>query len=401
MKTGILRETKQPPDRRVPLTPHHVKELGTAYPDHQFTVQSSPIRVFSDEEYRKESVQVKDDLDNCDLLLGVKEVALDKFLPDKTYLIFSHTAKEQPQNQKLLQKLSALKCTLIDYEYLTHNEVRVVAFGYWAGIVGAYNALLAYGLESGLYELKPPQECLDLDEMRKELLKVKYNRAMHIVITGEGRVASGASEILSAAGIQRVTPKDFLLHAGDENIYCHTGPQHYTRHFANKKFDFDHFIHHPGDYESNFTSFAHKANILVACHFWDNRSPHFFTTLDLQNPEFRIRLISDISCDIPGPIPTTLRTSIIDSPFYGVKRSDCTEIPAFDPDQITVAAVDNLPSALPRDASEDFGDALVRSVIPHLLSEEDNEIIEGATILKEGKLTPKFSYLKNYLEGVG
>ncbi|MBN1950220.1 MAG: hypothetical protein JW801_03400 [Bacteroidales bacterium] len=400
MKIGILKETKTPPDRRVPFTPYQVRKLADNYPMHEFKVQSSPLRAYSDEEYQSAGIPVTEDVSDCDILMGVKEVTLDKLQAAKTYLFFSHTAKEQSHNQKLFQHLSRLECTLIDYEYLLENNVRVVAFGYWAGVIGAYNAILGYGLQHRNYELKPAHHCRNLAEMKEELGKVRADIPMKIVITGEGRVAGGASEILLSAGIKRIHPEEFPAWQGHEHVFCHTGPQHYTRHFSGKEFDFNDFIRHPSNYESSFSSYMNAANILIACHFWDVHSPHFFTPLDMQNPAFKIRLVSDISCDVPGPIPTTLRVSEMNTPFYGVHRFSCQEIEPFDPDQVTVSAVDNLPSALPRDASEDFGNALLKKVIPELLKEKPGEMIRRAMLLKKGRLTEPFSYLKDYLEGI-
>ena len=397
MKIGLLRETKKPVDRRVALIPEQIARIRPVYPQAEFMVQSSEARSYSDEEYKKSGIHVVDDIADCQLLFGVKEIAPDKLIAGKTYLIFSHTAKEQPQNKKLLQRMAKLGCTLIDYEYLVHDNVRVVAFGYWAGIVGAYLALLGYGTYTRSYSLKPPAGCRDLTELKKELKKTILDKTLRFVVTGEGRVASGAAEILQAAGIERVAAEHYLKNENKKPVFCHTGPQHYTKHYQNKVFDFNHFVHHPDEYESNFREYIDITDILIMCHYWDKRSPHFFTRDDMKDPSFSIRLISDISCDIPGPVPSTIRTSTLESPYYGIDRIHCSEIKPFQPDQVTVTAVDNLPSALPRDASEDFGEGLISHVLPELLREEPGKIIENATILNGGKLTERFGYLKDYL----
>lgn len=397
MKVALLNETKPPLDRRVALVPEQVAATKLQFPKHVFIVQTSQSRAFPDSEYKNVGIEIQDDITDCDLLIGIKEVELISILPEKTYLIFSHTAKEQAHNQNLLKRFSELKCTLIDYEYLVRGQERVVAFGYWAGIVGAYNALNGYGIATNSYNLKPATACKDLAELKKELKKVKLKNPLRVIITGEGRVASGAIEILTVAGIERITPEEFLSINQIGTCYCQVGPQYYTKHKNNKVFEFDYFNQHPDEYETNFQAFFKVADMLIASHFWDNRSPQFYTLEDLQDPDFKIRFISDISCDIPGPIPTTIRATTSNSPFYGIEIKTGGETDPFILDQITVTAVDNLPSSLPRDSSFDFGESILKFVMPDLLSNKKSDLIEKATILNKGKLTERFKYLNNFL----
>ena len=160
LKLGVIRETKNPPDRRVPLTPAQCRSLQASYPGLDITVQPSPIRCFSDDEYAAEGIRLSEDMTDRDVLVGVKEVKIEALLPDKTYFFFSHTAKEQPYNRGLLQEVIRKGIRLIDYEYLTLDGVRVVAFGRWAGLVGAYNGLRGWGLKTGTYELKPANDMI-------------------------------------------------------------------------------------------------------------------------------------------------------------------------------------------------------------------------------------------------
>ena len=394
MQIGVLKETKIPVDRRVSLTPEQIRLLIDQYPEHQFFVQSSDNRAFTDKEYRALGIEVVDEIAHCDILLGIKEISLNTLLPGKIFLFFSHTAKEQPYNQKLLKRSAELGITLIDYEYLKKNSLRVIAFGYWAGIVGAYNALLGYGKLIGSYELKPAYKCHDLHEVKAELNKVSMIDPVRIVLTGEGRVASGAIEILERAGIKRIEP-DLFLNGNGENVYCQIGPQHYTKHKKDQTFNFNDFIKHPQDHYSTFFPYATKANVFIACHYWDNRSPVFLTRKQMSDPEFGIKLIADISCDVNGPIPSTVRASSID----GFDILEDKEVKAFLSNTLTVMAVDNLPGELPRNSSYDFGEKLVNIVLPELLSGKRSEMIEGATILKNGKLTEGFAYLIDYLNG--
>ncbi len=398
MQIGILKETKIPADRRVSLTPEQIRGLMDQYPKHHFFVQSSKDRAFTDKEYQALGIEVVEEIEHCDILLGVKEVSLENLIPGKTFLFFSHTAKEQLYNQKLLKRSAELGITLVDYEYLKMDSLRVIAFGYWAGIVGAYNTLLGYGELTRSYKLKPAQKCHDLDEVKAELDKVSFSDPIRIVLTGEGRVASGAIEILEKAGVKRVEP-DRFLNVNDENVYCQIGPQHYTQHKKDQVFDFNVFMKHPQDYYSTFFPYATKANVFIACHFWDNRSPVFLTREQMSDPEFGIKLIADISCDVNGPIPSTVRASTIESPFYGFDVLEEKEVRAFLKNTLTVMAVDNLPGELPRNSSYDFGEKLAHIVLPELLSGKRSKMIEGATILKNGKLTEGFAYLSDYLNG--
>ncbi len=399
MRIGIIRETKLPVDRRTALSPQQVRELSDRYAEHKFVVQKSDIRAFADEEYTDQSILVVDDVSSCDVLFGVKEVEKEMLIPEKTYLFFSHTAKMQPYNQGLLQTASKKKISLIDYEYLTIENQRVVAFGYWAGIVGAYYALMGIGIQTGAYQLKPAVECIDLEEMKREAGKVTFPEPLKIVITGEGRVASGAVEILKTAGIKAVLPESYINDSFGETVFCQTGPQHYTKHKEGKAFSFQEFIQEPQDFESAFYPFTTASDVFIACHFWDPKSPVFFTAPQMKNEDFRLRFIADISCDIDGPVPTTKRASDLTEPFYGISRENDNEIDPFVKDEITVMAVDNLPGGIPRDASEDFGKGLIKSVIPELLAHQPGDIIKRATILKDGILTPEFSYLEDYLRG--
>jgi len=399
MKIGIIAETKSPPDRRVPFSPKQLADLKSVYPDHKFVVQSSQLRCFTDKEYEDAGVEVSSEVTDCDVLFGVKEVEIDQLIPGKTYFFFSHTAKEQPYNRQLLQEISARKITLVDYEYLTdHLHISLVAFGRWAGIVGAYNGLRAYGVRYRQYLLKPAHECRDFEEMKAELGKLAL-QPMKILITGGGRVAGGAMETLGCLGLKEVFPEEFLEESYEEAVICRIDPWDYVRRKDGDAVTLEHFFRVPEVYESIFKPYTKVTDLFIPCHFWDPKSPVFMTTTDMREPDFHIRVIADVSCDLNGPIPSTMRASTIDEPFYGYDPMTESETPPFDLRSITVMAVDNLPGELPRDASEDFGNLLLRKVVPSLVDHDREGIIRRATILKEGELTTEFKYLSNYLDG--
>ncbi len=400
MKIGILRETKDPPDRRVPLTPAQCRQLLKMSPDIELVVQTSFNRCFKDKEYRDAGIPVQEKMKDCDILMGVKEVDIPALIPNKTYLFFSHTAKEQQHNRRLLQEISRMNITLVDYEYLTRTDhSRVVAFGRWAGIVGAYNGLRAHGLRTGAFSLRPAWKLSGLDEMKTVLsnLPVEHTR---IILTGGGRVAQGAMEILRAADIREVNPVEYLSVDNKQTRFCRLDPWHYTRHIQGRDFDFGHFMEHPDEYRNAFYPYARKSDMFIACHFWDPGSPELLSEMDLKDSDIPIRVIADISCDIDGPIASTIRASTIADPFYGYDPDTGRESEdPFADHVITVMAVDNLPGELPRDASGDFGDSLLKNVLPAILGDDTEGIVKRATITRDGELTEPFSYLASYLKG--
>jgi alanine dehydrogenase len=396
---GLIKETKIPPDKRVPLTPKQCRTLLDKYPHLDILVQPSSMRCYSDEEYLAEGITLSEDMQSCQILMGVKEVKVHALLEGKSYLFFSHTAKKQPYNREILQEVVRRGIRLIDYEYLCGADgIRVVAFGHWAGVVGAYNGLRGFGLRSGAFDLKPAHACFDLQELHQELEKVDMGRR-RILVTGGGRVAGGALEILDQAGIRQVEPEPYLTETFDESVYTRLDPWHYAQRMDGTAFDFSHFMEQPEMYVNSILPYAERTDIFMACHFWDPKSPEMLDSKTLASGKLPIRLVADISCDIDGPIASTIRASTIASPFYGYDPASGRETPPFEEGMITVMAVDNLPGELPRDASADFGEALMEHVIPELLKEGDSEMIDRASIASHGSLTPSYAYLADYLAG--
>lgn len=399
MKFGIIREGKNPPDKRVPLTPKQCKDLKAKYPELEILVQPSAVRAFVDKEYEDEGVALSEDLSGCDVLLGVKEVPLDMLIPNKTYLFFSHTYKKQPYNSKLLKTILDKKIRLIDYEMLTNEfGIRLLGFGRFAGIVGAYNAFRAWGEMTKDYALKPAHECVDRREMESELIKVQLPSKAKIAITGGGRVASGAQEIFSAMHLKHVSPKEYLNEEFSVPVYTQLDVHDYYQREDGKDFVNIDFYKDPTGYKSVFMHYARNTDIYIPCHFWSNKAPYIFTREEAKSPEFKIRLVSDISCDIDGPVASTIRPSTIAEPFYGYDPHGEKETGFGALGSIGVSAVDNLPCELPKDASEDFGNELIKNVIPHFFSGDKEGVLDRASeTTLEGKLTPKFAYLEDYV----
>ncbi len=400
MKIGIIKETKIPVDRRVVFPPELAKQLRDRF-GFEVKVQKSDIRAFKDEEYEAVGLPVVDDVSDCEVLFGVKEVKIDALIPNKTYFFFSHTAKKQEYNKPLLKAILDKKVTLIDHEYLTDKEGRrLVAFGYWAGIVGAYNGMRAWGKRTGSFDIPPAHTFHNKKEMFEHINTLDV-KPFKIVITGGGRVAHGATETLKAFGIKEIIPEDFLTRTYDYPVFTKLDPCHYVRHKNGVEFDLKYFFTHPDEFISTFETYTRIADMYIAAHFWDPKSPKFITKEQARNPEFNIKVIADISCDVDNaPIASTLRSSTIDDPFYDYNPVTEKEEPAFSSDKnITVMAVDNLPGELPRDASEAFGEAMFEKVVPAFTNGDKDSILERATIAKDGKLTSHFSYLEDWVNG--
>ena len=396
---GLIRESKTPPDQRVPLTPKKCAEALSTFPNLRLVVQSSSVRSYADHEYRDLGLEVRDDVSACDVLMGVKEVAPDQLIPNKTYLIFSHTVKKQPANRQLLQAVLRKNITLVDYELLTNARgERIVAFGRYAGIVGAYNGLLTYGRKHGLYDLKPAYQCLDMDDMQEEYFKVKKLPPIKLAVTGSGRVAQGALEVLNRMGIRRVSVYDYLYLDFNEPVYTQLGSSDYNRRRDGRVWDTPDFHRHPQEYESTFGSFLPVTDLLIACAYWHPAAPRLFAEADTRLPGFRINTIADVTCDVNGSIPVTKRASTIAAPAFDYNpATGQLEPPYSRPTNLTVMAVDNLPCELPRNASRDFGRQLLDNVLPHLLGPDAEGVIARATIATGGRLTERYAYLADYV----
>lgn len=400
-KVALIREGKVPPDKRVALTPDQCVRLMERYQALRIVVESSPIRAIPDRAYADAGVSVQADVSDADILIGVKEVNIPDLVPDKTYLFFSHTFKKQPYNRDLLRAILEKRIRLVDYEVLTYpSGGRVLGFGRYAGVVGAYNTLLAYGKKTGTYDLKPAHACEDRREVERELTKVKVHPKFRMVLTGRGRVGHGAREIIDQLDIREVNHEDFLNAEFDHPVFTHIDVQHYNVHKDGRPFDRKHFFAYPEEYRSSFLRYAQRAEVYIACHYWSSKAPYLFTREDARDPEFALQVVGDISCDIDGPIASTIRPSTIADPLYGYDPISEREVDFLAPGAIGVMAVDNLPCELPKDASEDFGRELMEKVFPHLLGDDAEEIIWRATETTfEGELTPHFAYLQDYVDG--
>lgn len=399
IKIGVIKEGKTPPDERVPFCPEQVNYINANFPDVKVVVQKSDVRRYKNEEFQNQGIELVDNLDDCNVLMGIKEVPIADLIPNKTYFFFSHTIKKQAYNRKLLIELLDKKIAMVDYETLVDkNGSRLIGFGRYAGIVGCYNTFFAYGQRTGLFNLKRAYQCFDKTEMLNELPKIKLPNDYKIVMTGGGRVAKGIIEILEKLNIQKVKPADFLSNTYCYPVYTQLFPEDYNKRKNNQPFTVREFFADASGFESNFMPYAKVADMYISGHFWAKGSPFIFTREDAKSPEFKIKVVGDISCDIDGPVACTIRPSCIKEPIYGYHPTTEQETEFNNPEGITVMAVDNLPCELPKDASKDFGSEFIDKILPHLINDAEH-VIERATICKNGNLTPRFEYLRDFVNG--
>ena len=398
MKIGILRETKKKDDQRVAFTPVHARNLIDQFPSLQIVAQPSETRIFSNSEYLEMGIELNEDLSDCDLLLGVKEVDIKNVIPGKKYLFFAHVAKQQDKKQLYLKKLASKDITLIDYEYLKdEHKNRIVSFGFWAGIAGCHYAIHALLKKIGMAENFSDTTSDSNFEFDNQLKRNYQLPPVKFMITGSGETSNGVVHILQKSGVKNVAPEDFHL-TFQGPVFTILKRQHHIVRHDGQAYSKKEYQRHPELYYSILNQFAAHADVYLACHYWEPKFPKFLVPDDLIKNEFNIKIIADISCEIDGPIASTIRESTHHNPYYDYDPiNKCEALPFSSNSNITVMAIGNLPSAFPRKASTHFSELLSHHVLPSFIKNVNNEMIEKATILKKGKLTSHFSYLYNYL----
>ncbi|MFV0237018.1 MAG: NAD(P)-dependent oxidoreductase [Flavobacteriales bacterium] len=400
MKFSLIKERKNPPDRRVVFSPMVYKKFKNQYPEAELIVENSDIRVFTDNEYKASGFDVSNHIEVADIMLGVKEVPIQFLIPNKKYFFFSHTIKKQPYNRELLQAILEKNIELYDHETIVNEKgVRLIGFGRYAGIVGAYNGFRTYGLKFDLFHLPKVASLFDRKAMELELDKIKLPN-IKIVLTGTGKVGQGAKEILDYMNIKEVSSDEYLTGEFHEPVYTQIHVLDYNkRKNGEKRENEKDFYENASEYEADFMKYAQVSDLYIAGHFYKDGSPFIFTREDAKSPCFKIKVVADISCDIDGPVACTLRASTIENPIYGYDPQTESEVDFKDENAIAVMAVDNLPCELPKDASEGFGEMFLKHVIPAFFNGDKNNILKRAKITEKGRLTERFRYLQSYIEG--
>jgi alanine dehydrogenase len=398
MKFGIIKERKNPPDRRVVFTPEELVRLQSEHSEAKIKVETSDIRVFSDEQYADLGIEVTADLSDCDVLFGVKEVPVDALIPNKKYFFFSHTIKKQSYNRKLLQAILNKNIELYDHETIVDaNNKRLIGFGRYAGIVGAYNGFRAFGIKYDLFTLAKAETLSGKDELIARLKRQTLPN-IKIVLTGHGKVGMGAKEILDGMKIKQVAIEDFLSKQYSEPVYTQIDVLDYNKRIDGSISAKSDFYKNPQEYTSDFGRFSKVADVFMAGHFHGNGAPDILTREMLQAADNKIQVVADISCDVDGPIACTLKASTIAEPFFGYLPSEHIEVSYTHPASIMVMSVDNLPCELPKDASEGFGEMFMQHVIPAFFNGDKDGILARAKMTENGKLTPRFAYLQEYVD---
>lgn len=398
MKFGIIKERKNPPDRRVVFTPEELLRFKNQFPSAEIAVERSDIRVFKDEEYEALGFEMSDDLSDCDVIFGVKEVPKEALIPNKKYFFFSHTIKKQPYNRALLQTVLEKNIELFDHETIVDsNNKRLIGFGRYAGNVGAYNGIRTFGIKYDLFHL-PKAETLNGKAVLVEKLKRLVLPPIKVVLTGSGKVGMGAKEILDAMKMKEVSPLDFLTKTYDAAVYTQIEVGDYYKRLDGGTFVKSEFYKNPTDFTSDFQKFSDVADIFMAGHFYGNNAPYILTNEMLNAPKCKIKVVADISCDVNGPVACTIKASTIADPIFGYLPSEGKEVDMFHPGSIAVMSIDNLPCELPKDASEGFGEMFMKHVIPAFFNDDKDGILHRALITHNGKLTERFKYLQDFVD---
>jgi alanine dehydrogenase len=399
MKFGIIKERKNPPDRRVVFSPEALVRFKQSYPEAEINVESSDIRIFKDEQYADLGFNVTTDVSDCEVLFGVKEVPIEALIPNKKYFFFSHTIKKQPYNRKLLAAVLEKNIELYDHETIVDEKgKRLIGFGRYAGIVGAYNAFRAFGIKFELFNI-PKAETLSGKEALVEKLKRQILPPIKIVLTGHGKVGNGAKEILDAMKLKEVSVENYLTKNYSEPVYTQIDIADYNKRKDGKPFDKNDFYKNPLEYTSDFERFTKVSDLFIAGHFYGNDAPVILSQEMLKANDCKIKVVADVSCDVDGPIACTIKASTIAEPLFGYLPSEHKEVDVFHPAAIVVMSVDNLPCELPKDASEGFGEMFLEYVIPAFFNEDKDRILQRAKITENGKLTERFQYLQDYVDG--
>ncbi|HEY4064300.1 MAG TPA: NAD(P)-dependent oxidoreductase [Puia sp.] len=392
---GLLREGKVPPDNRVALTPAQCKWIHRNAPDVRVIAQSSPDRCYSDKEYRSAGVEIKEDISEADILFGIKEVPIGDLKPGKTYLFFSHTKKQQSYNREMFQAILERKITLIDYECLEHDDgQRILGFGFFAGVVGAHNGIMAYGRRTGKYTLGS----VHAQKSFRELIHTYFGLKMpeiKVVVTGSGRVAHGVLEVMNLLEIVEVEPDEFLERKFAYPVFTQLKGADLYENKKDKTYHRDDFHHHPQDYRCKFLPFTQVADVLMNGIYWDKSMPRLFEWEDMTATGFRLQTIADITDDKEGSIPCNLGDTSMLDPVYGVDKTTRQRTAPYLPGSVDIMAVGNLPNELPRDASRYFGEQLIKYVLEDLVK-GGSKIIDRATMVRKGELTDPYSYLAGY-----
>jgi len=395
-------------ENRVPFSPTQISYLLNKFSNLKIIVQPSKRRCFKDKDYLKAGAQITDNLYSSNIIFGVKEVDISTLVKDKTYLFFSHTSKVHQHigqvikdkaiiyKKELLKEVIKKNITLIDYENIRNASgegYRYLGFGRFAGIIGAYNTLNLYLKLNEKLQLPRAFEINNYEQVKKLISKQNFNK-LKILLTGSGRASKGAIELLKHANIRQVSINDYLSNKYDEAVFCNISAKKHIERKDGKNSSYQDFILNPHEYNFKVKNYLFDTDIFIACHYWDPKFPKLFYPKQIN--EFKnLKIIGDVTCDINGSVPTTIRSTSISEPYYSINTDQMKEIELGNKG-IAVMAVDNLPSELPRDASVEFGSSVISEILPYLIDKDDGRI-NRATTASNGKFCENFTYLNDFI----
>lgn len=430
-KVGIRREDLYAWERRAPLIPEHVRELVA---EHKLDciVQSSDHRVYSDDDYRRAGISVVDRLDDCPVVIGLKEIPVGVLQPDKVYVFFSHTIKGQPFNMPMLHRILQLRSTIVDYEKIVDDRGRrLIFFGNYAGLAGMIDTLWALGkrlewegIQTPFAEIRQASHYTSLDEAKAEIRAIGDEirisglppevSPLVIGVAGYGNVSRGAQEILDLLPLREISPRELLAgERGDDQTsilkVVFKEVDTVKPLIAGRAFDLDEYYKHPERYGPCFEPYLPHLHVLTNCIYWEPKYPRLVTRQAVRelygDSQPRLRVIGDITCDVKGSIEVTVKATEPDEPIYVYHPETGTTSAGVEGRGPVVMAVEILPSELPREASAYFSTILKRFV-PTIAGADysaDFEHLElppelkRAIIVYRGALTPAYRYLEQHL----
>lgn len=430
MKTlGIVKETKNNWERRVPLNPEAVKELINKGFD--VVIQPSEIRIYSDEEFEAVGAKVCNDLSECDFIIGVKEIPISEIIPDIPHLFFSHVIKGQEYNMPMLQYIIDKNVTLLDYEKIADEENRrLVFFGEYAGNAGMIDTLHGlgkrlkehYGLDTPFLKVKHAFQYKSVKDAIKHLKvigkEIEENglpdkiTPLNIFLMGYGHVSHGARLILEALPIEEIPPEELLAKQPElknNKIYLTTFKEkHMVERIDGGVFSLPHYYNHPGNYRSRMEKYLMYCSVYINAIYWDPHSPVFlpkYLLQKMQTKKQKLIIIGDITCDIKGSVAATVKHTWPDNPvfIYNAKTGNTTD--DYEGEGFAVMAVDNLPCEFPQESSDNFSKTVMPLMESMLLNDYSKSIhdsslpdeIKKACITHQGKLEKDYKYLREFL----
>ncbi|RLD44070.1 MAG: hypothetical protein DRI86_08395 [Bacteroidetes bacterium] len=434
MKTiGIRIEDKYKMERRVAIIPEHINSIKSS--NIKFLVESSEKRVFTDSEYKNAGALITDSLSEASIIFGVKEMPIDFFEKNKTYLFFSHTIKGQDYNMPLLKRMIEKKINLIEYEKIADESgKRLIFFGRFAGLAGMINSFWSYGqrnkvlgIDTAFSTLKQSHKYSSLEEAKEALKLVaeelktngvpKELAPLTVGITGYGNVARGAQEIINIFDNKEITPNELLKLRESGNFDNKTiyqvifKEEHISKpKDSAAKFELQHYYNNPQEYENNFEQYVSEVSILMNCMYWSPEYPRIITKDFLEklfkNPNNKLQIIGDVTCDPDGSIESTHIGTYIEDPVFVYNPETRKPSMGFEGYGLLTMAVDILPSELPREASIGFSEALspfVKDLTETNFSLPFTELnipapFKRALILHNGEFTPDYKYMKDYIK---